>query len=243
VTGRVSNRIRLLVTDEALYVANTGRPIDRCGVISIARQYLSAKGETPPDDNFTCADRKLVDAIRKKRLGLYREEPNDLKEHASQESQTRRDYAGRALWELLQNADDAMAPKGRPSNELIGAKGLGFKSVLEITERPEIHSGAFHFGFDPDRSAALLRQVTPDPPRLVFRFPHSVKPNAQVKELRAAGFTTVIKLPFKDDASRKAAEERLPARCAHRASRVSLRILRSFERCKHPCRCTFLADS
>ena len=34
--------------------------------------------------------------------------------------QTRRDYTGRALWELLQNADDAMAPAGRPSSELIG---------------------------------------------------------------------------------------------------------------------------
>ena len=208
---RISNAIRLLVTDAALYVANTGRPIDRRGVISIARQYLSAKGETPPDDTFTCSDSRLVEAIRDKRLSLYREEPNDLKEHASQETQTRRDYAGRVLWELLQNADDAMAPAGRPSNELIGAKGLGFKSVLEITERPEIHSGAFHFGFDPDLSEVLLRQVTDDPPKLVFRLPHPAKPDAQVKDLRGAGFATVIKLPFKDEASRKVAEEWLAA--------------------------------
>lgn len=198
---RNTNAVRLLVTDEALYVANTGRPIDRRGVISIARQYLSSKGETPPDDTFACADRYLVDEIRKKRLNLYREEPNDLKEHASQETQTRRDYAGRALWELLQNADDAMAPAGAPSNELIGAKGLGFKSVLEISERPEIHSGAFHFGFDPDRSDALLRKVTSDPPKLVFRLPHPVKADAEVKKMRAAGFTTIVKLPFKDKAS------------------------------------------
>lgn len=205
----MANRVRLLVTDDALYVANTGRPIDRIGVISISRQYLSAKGETPPEDTFTCSDRKLVDAIRDKRISLYQQEKNDLKEHASQEEQTRRDYAGRALWELLQNADDAMAPAGCPSSELIGAKGLGFKSVLEITDRPEVHSGAFHFCFDPDRSETLLRKVLPEPARLVFRLPHRATPDEQTKRLRSEGFTTVIKLPFKDAASRAVTEQRL----------------------------------
>ena len=38
----MANRVCIVVTDEALYVANTGRPFDRQGVISIARQYLSA---------------------------------------------------------------------------------------------------------------------------------------------------------------------------------------------------------
>ena len=48
----MTNRVRIIVTDEALYVANTGRAIDRQGVISISRQYLSSKGETPPVDTF-----------------------------------------------------------------------------------------------------------------------------------------------------------------------------------------------
>ena len=136
----MANRVCIVLTDEALYVTNTGRPIDRLGVISVARQYLSSKGETPPVDNFDYPDRKLVEAIRTKLLGQYRDEPNDLKEHASQETQTRRDYKGRAFWELLQNADDAMAPAGWPSSELIGAKGLGFKSVLEARDQPSTYS-------------------------------------------------------------------------------------------------------
>lgn len=205
----MSGRVQLIVAEDALYVANTGRPITRQGVISIARQYLSAKGETPPDDTFDCNDSELIDQIRSKRLKLYGEEPNDLKEHASQEVQTRRDYAGRALWELLQNADDAMAPSGSPSSELIGAKGLGFKSVLEITDRPEIHSGAFHFSFDPDRSHALLSEISVDPPRLVFRLPHPAKPDRQVRQLRKAGFATVVKLPFRDDSCRDLTDQRL----------------------------------
>ena len=205
----MTNRVRIIVTEDAIYVANTGRPIDRQGVISIARQYLSSKGETPPLDDFDCADEALADAIREKRLALYRQEPNDLKEHASQEVQTRRDYAGRSLWELLQNADDAMAPAGRPSNELIGAKGLGFKSVLEISERPEVHSGRFRFAFDADRSKDFLEEIIKDPPRLVFRLPHDVIPDQEVRRLRRLGYITVVKLPHKDEDSREMFQERL----------------------------------
>lgn len=209
------NCVRFVVTDEALYVANTGRPIDRLGVISIARQYLSTKGESPPIDNFDVADRSLPDAVRRRVLAHYRNDANDLKEHADQERQTREDYTGRCLWELLQNADDAMAPAGRPSSELIGAKGLGFKSVLEISERPEIHSGPFRFAFDPDRSAVLLRAFVEDPPRLVFRLPHPAKADVVVSQLRAERFTTVVKLPFKDAQSRVTVEARLRDLPAH----------------------------
>ena len=83
--------------------------------------------------------------------------------------------------------------------------------MLEITERPEIHSGAFHFAFDPDRSEALLQGIIASPPKLVFRLPHAAKPDPQVRKMRASGFVTIIKLPFKDEESRRVTEERLKA--------------------------------
>ena len=65
------------------------------------------------------------------------------------------DYGGRAIWELLQNADDAMAPPTVDPAQLIGVKGLGFKSVLEITDKPEIYSGGFHFYFSSRKTRVM----------------------------------------------------------------------------------------
>lgn len=209
------NSVRIVVTDEAIYFANTGRPMDRAGVISISNQYLSTKTEDALVDDYKCRDSELASAISKQRLELYRQNLNDLKAHFRQENETRRDYAGRALWELLQNADDAMAPAGSPSSELIGAKGLGFKSVLELTDRPEVHSGPFHFAFDPDRSATLLSELVAKPPRIVFRLPHPTMPDKLVESLHSNGFATVIKLPHKGEATREQAEHSVRGLAPH----------------------------
>ncbi|TNC59237.1 hypothetical protein [Rubellimicrobium roseum] len=138
-TERRQRTLLFRVTDEALYVANFGRRFDRRGVVSVCRENLSAKtdrglGETLDD----VQDRDLVDAIRERRLAVYKMDRDQLQEDANHEQETSSDYAGRSLWELLQNADDALAPAGTSSADLIGAKGLGFKSVLEISDRPGV---------------------------------------------------------------------------------------------------------
>lgn len=61
-------------------------------------------------------------------------------EDRNAEDEATRDYVGRCILELLQNADDAMALAGATPAELIGAKGLGFKSVPEVTDNPQIFS-------------------------------------------------------------------------------------------------------
>ncbi|UVC19376.1 hypothetical protein [Mesorhizobium onobrychidis] len=209
------NSVKIVITDEAIYFANTGRPMDRPGVISISNQYLSTKAEGAPIDNYNCRDGELASAISNQRLDLYSQNLNDLNAHVNEENAARRDYAGRALWELLQNADDAMAPAGSPSSELIGAKGLGFKSVLELTDRPEVHSGQFHFAFDPDRSATMLSKLVAKPPRLVFRLPHTTLPDKLVKSFRSEGFATVVKLPYKGAETREQVEHSLRGLAPH----------------------------
>ncbi|RWE22857.1 MAG: hypothetical protein EOS41_23530 [Mesorhizobium sp.] len=186
------------ITDNALYVANHGRRFDRRGVISVCRENLSAKaprgfGQTLDD----VSDRKLVDAIRERRLEVYRIDRDQLQEDANHEDETSRDYAGRSLWELLQNADDALAPSGTSSADLIGAKGLGFKSVLEISDRPSIHSGPFDFGFDAEISKVALEAIQADAPRLTFRLPHRIERDKEAAGLIRAGYATVIRLPFR----------------------------------------------
>lgn len=185
------------VAGDTLYVANDGQRFDQRGVISICRENLSAKTDDGPDiADAGIADHELVRSIRDRRLAVYRIDRNQLREDARREVETSSDYAGRSLWELLQNADDALAPPGTSSADLIGAKGLGFKSVLEISERPSVHSGPFDFGFDADRSRELLESVQRSPPRLVFRLPHEVARDEQAHSLLREGYSTVVRLPF-----------------------------------------------
>ena len=44
----------------------------------------------------------------------------------------------------------------------IGEKGIGFKSVFTVTDRPEVHSNGFHFCFDRTNSQQILGYVVPE---------------------------------------------------------------------------------
>lgn len=202
------------LTDNALLVANSGRPFDRKGVISICSMDLSRKDadeEQAPEDEYKCDDGKLPDAIREKNLELYSGHINRLKEDAKHENTVERDYSGRFMFEMLQNADDA-AFAARGNAQLIGAKGLGFKSVLEITRAPEIYSGKFHFHFSPEKSRAKLQELPgwKHDGIPVCRLPHAVEPDDEVRALLKQGYATVIRLPLiaeKFDAVKKKLEK------------------------------------
>ena len=107
--------------------------------------------------------------------------------------------------------------------EAIGHKGIGFKSVLEISLTPELYSGLqgsaepLAIRFDPMRALALIRAASPewdahleavddihDPLQAVpvLRYPMWVDNlPREVRELADQGFDTVVRLPF-DDALR-----------------------------------------
>lgn len=131
----------------------------------------------------------IIDQIVEQNLNVYRASPSRLQEDVSQEAQVASDYRGRLVYELLQNADDAMEGQGTEQDSVkfvvtddalwmanngraltdpdiqglcglgasskvdaagtrrasIGHKGLGFKSVLEITEAPAVFSTTHSF--------------------------------------------------------------------------------------------------
>ena len=174
-----------------------------------------------------------------------------------------REYHGRFLIELLQNAADAsrradgqpgrsravvritkgpallVANEGSPMDartvieslghigastkaegEAIGHKGIGFKSVLEITRTPEIYSGlrnptpTLAVGFDPDVAREKIQNATnnweawlADVQGLDERDEYAAVPilrflywiddlPAEVADLKEQGFDTVVRLPF-----------------------------------------------
>jgi hypothetical protein len=203
-----------------------------------------------PQNSEFCGDPEmsdgLLDKIRSENLGVYRASAQRLKEDVGQESQIAQDYRGRLIYELLQNADDAMssvasetaniafvlddndlwvANSGRPLDgpdvrglcgisasrkgqsgyrrASIGHKGMGFKSVLEITDAPEVYSTTISFRFGPADAVRAVKQlidegfidtVTRAP---VTRFPWPVNGEPELwRRLRARGMRTAFRFPL-----------------------------------------------
>jgi hypothetical protein len=195
------------------------------------------------------ASEGLLDNIRSENLNVYRASPQRLLEDVGQESQIAQDYRGRLVYELLQNADDAMAlgeapacirfeltdtdlwvaNSGRALDEAdirglcgisaskksvqhsqkrrasIGHKGMGFKSVLEITDAPEVYSTSVCFRFSP---AAAVRSVQPlvaegklehvsRAPATRFPWP-AKRENAEWARLSQRGMNTAFRFPLRE---------------------------------------------
>ncbi len=117
---------------------------------------------------------------------------------------------------------DAICSLGRSSKgpgEAVGHKGLGFKSVGEITDHPQITSTRASFQFSSDRvrhEVATILGPLPDGQKLpVYAFPFPVRPSdfgldaEHVTDLRSSGFTTVIRLPFNENVDRETVEGHL----------------------------------
>lgn len=200
----------LKLSHNALVVANTGAPFSRLGVISICASHRGTKKRAQPIDLYKeWKDIHLPKAIRQREIETYLRDKNRLFDDYNQEKEISFDYGGRFLWELLQNADDAMCPPNTPPSDLIGIKGLGFKSVLEITDTPAIYSDPFHFYFSAaDTKRLLIESGINDPPPLTFRIPHDDPKIEEILDL-VDEYPTIISLPFKNEIAQKKVEKEL----------------------------------
>jgi hypothetical protein len=204
-------------------------------------------------------ERRVEERVRR----VTAEQVQDTCSFARAERLIGREYHGRFLIELLQNAADAwreggtsgersrvrieigvgpsllVANRGKPfpatavieslgqigrstktQGEAIGHKGIGFKSVLEISLAPELYSGlaedepGLAIRFDPRDALERIRASSPDwdahvaeiddildplDAVPVLRYPLWVEqPPVQIRELASEGFDTVIRLPYDD---------------------------------------------
>lgn len=190
----------------------------------------------------------LIASIRAANLNVYRASPTRLREDVGSEAEITHDYNGRLVYELLQNADDAMAGStghqdrisfrltdhelwvantGHPLTEVdvrgltatgagtktatgerrrasIGHKGMGFKSVLELTDRPEVYSTTCAFGMDaaralPEVAAVMEAGGNRAPDRVpIMRFPWVLDlPPPEWLRYRQEGFNTLFRFPFR----------------------------------------------
>ena len=123
--------------------------------------------------------------------------------------------------------------KPTQKSRMIGAKGLGFRAILNWTDTPLISSGALEIGFSrrhaeaqvaelarqsPKLARKLSRSKTDRPPLLVFpavgaELEANLEPSTtavleHVRALRGAGYDTVVAVPFRDGiAAEKAIEQ------------------------------------
>lgn len=113
----------------------------------------------------------------------------------------------------------SLGQSSKGPGEAVGHKGLGFKSVGEITDHPQITSARASFQFSSDRVraevSAILGPLRDGQKLPVYAFPFPVEtsdvgPDAeQVADLCDNGFTTVIRLPFNEGVDRAAVERHL----------------------------------
>ncbi len=207
------NSILFDINDDVLIVANTGDGFSRKGVVSICNMDLSAKSvddnRAPDDEEYDKDD--IVRSISDKCIEKYKIDINNLIEDVSRESRASKSYDGRFVLELLQNADDAMNTE-HANTHLIGTKGLGFKSVLEITDEPEIYSGDFCFHFSEQKSREILKSKVSkwkeENGIPVCRIPHNKEPDDVIQSLRDKGYSTVIRLPL-NEGEREFVEDKL----------------------------------
>lgn len=195
-----SRRVLFLLTREALVACNSGRPFSEAGLSAICSSNLSDKDSAP----ITTTERAkaVIDEIREQRTQSYGvgAGPKDLKEHLKGERETGQSYGARVILELLQNADDAMGETP------IGYKGLGFKSILNVTDSPRLYSGPVSIHFGREASAQHLRASgrdvgADDVPVLRLPFWYSEPEEARIQDLRSE-FNTVLVMPFHSDEAR-----------------------------------------
>ena len=109
----------------------------------------------------------------------------------------------------------AICGLGRSSKDprkTVGYKGLGFKSAGEICDSPQIISKGVAFGFDPSRVRYEIERIVGPMddhqrfPTYAFPFPlddGALAEDAElVESLFDAGFTTVLRFPFRRDVRR-----------------------------------------
>lgn len=205
-----------------------------------------------------------LSAREKNALKVYTIKPEQLVADQRREQGISRDYKGREILELLQNAADAakkagergririelthrglivantgigfttggvkslqtadLSPKRARNSQLIGSKGLGFRSVLNWSRHPLIISGDLHLAFSSryanhlvdriinqhrnvrDELAALQAEGAAPAPLLPFPVDLSNPDNSdyvedavlyeRCRELRNEGLDTVIGMPF-----------------------------------------------
>lgn len=185
----MSQRILVRLEPGHLLIANTGKAFSKEGFRAICYTDTSSKRA----DEYTQADsveeaKRWIDDVREEKRHVFLI-PDQLRSAVGTATRTAGDYSGRLLLELLQNAIDA------DREQMIGYKGIGFRSVLNEAEVTEIHSGNFHARWsEEDARESLSGLGTLHEQLPILDLPVWTKPDDEIAQLLHEGYQTVVRL-------------------------------------------------
>ena len=81
----------------------------------------------------------------------------------------------------------------------IGQKGIGFRSVFRVTDKPSVHSSGYHIAFDLSAPEGKLNYIMPTwvGPEYLAATPVAQGSPEVADELRSGRWRTIIHLPKK----------------------------------------------
>jgi len=140
-----SNAVIFELRDDVLLVCNNGEPFSIEGIESLMLPCYTSKSEREFSQVFrSSVINEQVQELLHERRQEYINNPKRIQSDYNSEYNTAGEYHGREILELIQNCIDAMPGD---STFQIGAKGLGFRSLLNWCERIEIYSGGLSVAF------------------------------------------------------------------------------------------------
>lgn len=146
-----TNTIVFELKNNVLAVYNNGEPFSIEGIESLMLPYYTSKSEREFKQSFkSMIINEQVKELLEKRRKEYNISPERIQSDYESEYNTVGEYHGREILELIQNCIDAMPGD---SSFQIGAKGLGFRSILNWCERIEIYSGELSVAFGLEEAA------------------------------------------------------------------------------------------
>lgn len=233
----------------------------------VKRRLVPSRSGTVDNPISRCDWIEFLDAEEQRLWQTYEADGKRLVSDANVERESRSDYIGREILELLQNADDAateahipgrvlfehtehgllicntgspfsfdgfesillanLSPKRKSGGILIGAKGLGFRSLLNWTDAPILLSGQLEVGFSRAHSEQQVNRLYEKIPELrermdkskarppILRFPYRANLKASEDPLlararkRTGEFDTIVGIPFRNDKVNKHVESQL----------------------------------
>lgn len=185
----MSQRILVRLNVGHLLIANTGKAFSKEGFRAICYTDTSSKRA----DDYTSAQsvaeaKQWIDDLRQEKRHIF-SIPDQLRSAVGTATRTAGDYSGRLLLELLQNAIDA------DREQMIGYKGIGFRSVLNEAEVTEIHSGNLHARWSDGDARDSLRGLEAIPEQVpVLDLPVWHAPDDEIAAILQDEYQTIVRL-------------------------------------------------
>jgi len=168
------NAVIFELKDDVLAVCNNGEPFSIEGIESLMLPNYTSKSDREFNQEFKSEIiNERVKELIDKQLMEYRNNRKRIQSDYNSEYSTVGAYHGREILELIQNCIDAM-----PGNSAIqiGAKGLGFRSLLNWCDRIEIYSGKLSVAFGMDEAARFSERLGFDQKVAILSAPEVITP-------------------------------------------------------------------